>query len=255
MVYYFGQSPKRKHWKRSSRLPPTSQAIPPCRPRRSAAADRRGGVRRDRGKAPPAAGPSRQAARGAAVPPADAALGQRHRDRSRHVLPCHRGHRQRRCLDRLVPEPGRRLLDVGGLSRRAGGAGDLRQRSARRAGLGSGPAASGPSNARAATASPACGPSPRAAGTRPGSAPTARSSQADGTPRLDANGRQIERTMLVPSSEVAVDRHLERRRPARHGERPVRAHRPFRARRPFDHARLRAEGTPRSRARSTACRR
>ena len=29
-------------------------------------------------------------------------------------------------IDRLVPQPGRRLLDVGGLSRPAGGAGDLR---------------------------------------------------------------------------------------------------------------------------------
>jgi hypothetical protein len=41
-----------------------------------------------------------------------------------------------RRLDGLVPEPGRRLRHVGGLSRPAGGPRDLRRRSARRAGLG-----------------------------------------------------------------------------------------------------------------------
>ena len=171
-------------------------------PRRGAAADRRGGVGRDRGEAPPAAGPSRQAARGAAVPPADAALRQRHRDRSGHLLPCHRGHRQGRRLDRLVPEPGRRLRDVGGLSRPC----RWRRRSS-------------------ATIRAPCWPGARARGCRAveceggyrvtgvwAFASGGRHAtwlgahcpiwQADGSPRLDANGRQVERTMLVPSSEV-----------------------------------------------------
>ncbi len=80
---------------------------------------------------------ARQAPRGGAVPPAAAALVERDRDRSHHLLPCDRDHCARRRLDRLVPEPGRRLRHVGGLSRPAGGESDLRQRSARGAGLGS----------------------------------------------------------------------------------------------------------------------
>ena len=146
-----------------------------------------------------------------------------------HLLPCDRGDRQGRCLDRLVPEPGRRLRHVGGLSRPC----RWRRRSSATIRAPCWPGArargSGRSNARAATGSPACGPSPRAAGTPPGSAPTARSTGPTARRGSDANGKPVERTMLVPSSEVAVDRHLERRRPARHGERPVRAHRPFRA--------------------------
>ena len=39
----------------------------------------------------------------------------------------------------------------------------------------------------------------------------------------DANGVQQERTMLVRSEDVAMDRHLEHGRPARHRQRPVRA--------------------------------
>ncbi len=192
------------------------------RPRRSAAADRRGGVRRDRGKAPPAAGPSGQAARGAAVPPADAAFRQRHRDRSRHLLPCHRGHRQGRCLDRLVPEPGRRLLDVGGLSRRAGGAGDLRQRSARRAGLG--PGAAGARRRMRGRLS-----RHRRVGLRLGrpACDLARRALPDlAGRRLAAARRQRPAGRAHHAGAVErgrVDRHLERRRPARHGERPVRA--------------------------------
>jgi putative MFS transporter len=47
-------------------------------------------------------------------------------DRSDHLLPRDRDHRERRRLDRLVPEPGGRLRHVGGLSLPACGAGDLR---------------------------------------------------------------------------------------------------------------------------------
>ena len=77
-----------------------------------------------------------QIARGGFVPPAAAALVERDRDRSPHLLPRHRDHRAGRRLDRVVPQPGRRLRHVGGLSRFAGGACDLRQRPARGSGLG-----------------------------------------------------------------------------------------------------------------------
>ena len=69
---------------------------------------------------------------------------------------------------------------------------------------------------------------------------------ADGSPKRDANGEQQERTMLVRTEDVAVDRHLEHGRPARHGQRPVRAGRLLRSIRPFDHPRIRS-GMPRER--------
>ena len=62
--------------------------------------------------------------------------------------------------------------------------------------------ASGRSNARAATRSPACGPLPRAAVMRPGSAPPARSGRPTARRGSDRGGSQLERTMLVRASEV-----------------------------------------------------
>ena len=149
---------------------------------------------------------------------------------------CHRSHRQGRCLDRLVPEPGRRLLDVGGLSRRAGGAGDLRQRSARRAGLGSGPARQGRRmrgrlsrhrRVGLCFGRPACDlarrPLPDLAGRRLAAA------QCQRTAGRAHHAGAVERGR--------VDRHLERRWPARQPRGPVRADRSLRARRSFDDAR------------------
>ena len=199
--------------------------------------------------APAAAGAARQAARRAVVPPVAAALDQRDRNRSHHLLPRHRNHRQGRCLDRLVPQPGRRLRDVGGLSRPAGGAGDLR-RSARGAGLGARPQ----------------GPRGRMRGRLQGDRRVVlclRRPACDLARRAlpDLRGRrlaQIRRQRRAARAHHAgalrgrrVDRHLEHRRPARHRQRPVRAQRFLRARRPFDHPRIRP-GMPRDAARSTA---
>ena len=61
--------------------------------------------------------------------------------------------------------------------------------------------------------------------------------QADGSPRLGARRPPARAHHAGAQRRGRMDRHLERRRPARHGERPVRAQRSFRARRSFDHAR------------------
>ena len=112
---------------------------------------------------------------------------------------------------RLVPEPGRRLRHVGGLSRPAGGAGDLRQRSARRAGLGPGSAGQGDRmrgrlqghrRVGLRLGRPACDLARRR---------TARSGRPTARRGSDANGRQLERTMLVRAERRRMDRHLERR--------------------------------------------
>ena len=162
VYYFFGSKPRANRSSRSTGNWPSQPIRPQPRPRcdrrnlghanrdfrrsrgrpgRDCA--RRGGARRsgsrferDREHAPAAAGAARTAARGGPVPPPAAAFVERDRDRSPHLLPRHRDHCARRRLDRVVSQPGRRMRHVGGLSRFAGGACDLRQRSARGSGLG-----------------------------------------------------------------------------------------------------------------------
>ena len=95
------------------------------------------------------------------------------------------------------------------------------------------------SNAKAATGSPACGPLPPAAGTRPGSARIVRSTPPTARPGCDANGVHAGAHHAGADRGRRVDRHLEHRRPARHRQRPVRAERLLRPVRSFDHPRIR----------------
>ena len=181
---------------------------------------------------------------------------ERHRDRSRHLLPRDRDHRPRRRLDRLVPEPGRRLRHVGGLSRPAGGAGDLRQRPARRAGLGPGPEGQGRRDARAATRSPASGPSPRAAAMPPGSAPIARSSRP--TARAARRRRQAGRAHHAGARRATCSGPTSGTRSACAARRPTSSPSPTIScapiiRSPRDFASRRRNAA--SPGRSTACRR
>ncbi len=193
-----------------------------------------------------------------ALPPAAATIRERDRDRSRHLLPRDRDDRQRRRLDRLVPEPGRRLRHDGGLSCAAGGQRDLRP-----------------------TIRAPCWPGDR----DPRRAPSTRRGRLQGDRRLGLRlglparhlaGRSLPRYSDADGHAPArrrrpagrahpagagqrgrLDRHLERGRPARHGVRPVRPHRSFRAGRPYVQPRLRPSGerAAASPARSTACRR
>ena len=119
-----------------------------------------------------------------------------------HVLPRDRGDRQVRRLDRLVPEPGQRLLHVGGLSRPC----RWRRRSSARIRAPCWPGVPVP-RVRAVECEGGyrvTGVWAFASGGRHATWLGAHCPiwQADGSPRLDADGKQIERTMLVPSSEV-----------------------------------------------------
>jgi len=188
-------------------------------------------------------GAARQAARGAAVPPAIAALVRRDRNRSGHLLPCHRNHRQGRRIDGVVPEPGRRLRDVGGLSRPAGAQAIF---SDPRAVLAWGP---GPrvkrSHAKAVTGSPGVVVRLRRPARDLASAPIARSTGPTASPGREANGEPLERTMLV-RTETSNGPISEHGRPARHRQRPVYIERFLRSSGPFDHPRVRPRA-PRSR--------
>ena len=57
----------------------------------------------------------------------------------------------------------------------------------------------------AAIASPARGSSPAAAGTRPGWRRIARCSRQDGTPRLDAEGMPVDRTLIFPKTSATMN--------------------------------------------------
>ena len=178
-------------------------------------------------------------ARGTAVPSAVAALLKRDRDRSRHLLPCDRDHRTGRCIDRLVPEPGRRLRDVGGLSRSAGRTRDLRRRPSRGAGLGSRSPGEGGRMRRRLSRHGRLGVRLR----RP-PRHVARRALPDLQGRWLAAARGRRRAGRTHHAGAfrgrRVDRHLEHGRPARHRERPVRAQGFLRACRSLDHPRVRA---------------
>ena len=172
-----------------------------------------------------------------------------------HLLPCDRGDRQGRRLDRLVPEPGRRLLDVGRLSRPC----RWRRRSS-------------------ATIRAPCWPGARVREVRAieceggyrvtgvwAFASGGRHATWLGAALPDLAGRRLAAARRQRPAGRAhhagavergrVDRHLERRRPARHGERPVRPHRPFRARPTIRSRATSQKRVPREPARSIACRR
>ena len=75
--------------------------------------------------------------------------------------------------------------------------------------------------------------------------------EPDGTPRLGADGKPVERTMLIPKASAADDRHLARGRPQGHRQRQLHDRRPVRPERIHLHARVRAR-TSREPGRSTA---
>jgi len=98
-------------------------------------------------------------------------------------------------------EPGRRLRHGGGLSRPAGRACDLGNDPRAVVAWGRG-RRSGQSNAKMATGSPACGPSIRAAVTRPGLGAPVRFIVPMARPGSTFDGAQRQRTMLVRAEDV-----------------------------------------------------
>ena len=142
--------------------------------------------RADRQRTRIAAGDHRRAGRARPVPPAVAGLARRRRIAAGAVRPGDRGAGQDRRQHGVVRQPELRLLDDRGASRAGGGARDLR-RTARHPRLGAG-TGRGACRAGRLPGHRQAGPSPAAAITRPGSAATCRSIEADGKPLLNADG-------------------------------------------------------------------
>ena len=183
------------------------------------------------------AGGARGAARRAAVPLAAARSARRLGSRSRDLHAGGRGDRQGGREHSLVRRAGVGLLDVGGVCRARGGAGDFRA-GARSDGLGSGAGAESQ------------GRSGRGRLSRVRHLELCERHQACGLARLPLSavrggrhaasgpdGKPAERTMLIPKAQRRGRRHLARDRPQGHRQRQVCDRRSVRSRRIHIHAR------------------